>query len=128
MKTQLSNKRPRIFDMSFASIYKLYIAKANRKNRSQDEVDKIIYWLTGYDKKTFKTQIDELVSNQTFFDEAPEINPNVHLISGSICGYKVQDIADPLMKKIRYLDKLIDELAQGKQMEKILKSEKNLKK
>jgi hypothetical protein len=112
--------------MSFAIIYTLYIAKANRKNRTQDEVDQIIYWLTGYDKKTFKTQIDELVSNQTFFDDAPEMNPNVHLITGSICGYKVQDIADPLMKKIRYLDKLIDELAQGKPMEKILKSEKKL--
>jgi hypothetical protein len=124
MKNTIPVKRPKIFDMSFASIYKQYILKATRKNRTQAEIDVIIFWLTGYDETSFKTQLDNMVSNQVFFDEAPLLNPNVHLITGSICGYKVQEISDPLMKKIRYLDKLVDELAMGRKMEKILKTEK----
>ena len=107
--------------MSFSSIYPLYIAKVEKKGRNKEEVDEVIYWLTGYDEIGLKKQIDDEVDFETFFEEAPEINPNVSLIKGVICGYRVEDIEDELMQKIRYLDKLVDELAKGKKMEKILR-------
>lgn len=106
--------------MAFASVYPLYIHKAERKGRTKEEVDEIICWLTGYDEKSLQHQINQHVDFSTFFAQAPELNPNVSKIKGVICGYRVEDIEDPLMKKIRYLDKLIDELAKGKSMEKIL--------
>ncbi|KAF1297381.1 hypothetical protein BAU15_11570 [Enterococcus sp. JM4C] len=112
----------KLFTMSFASVYVLYIKKAERKERTKEEVDEIIYWLTGYDEKGLKEQIDKEVDFITFFDEAPALNPNVTLIKGVVCGVRVEEIEDPLMQKIRYLDKLIDELAKGKKMEKILRS------
>lgn len=108
--------------MSFASVYPLYIQKAERKDRTKAEVDTIICWLTGYDQQALQQQIDNEVDFQTFFAEAPQLNPNVSKITGVICGYRVEEIEDPLMQKIRYLDKLIDELAKGKAMEKILRS------
>ena len=107
--------------MTFASIYPLYIQKAEKKGRSQAEVDEILFWLTGYNAKTLKQQIDKKNDLQTFFAEAPLLNPNVSKITGVICGYRVEEIEDKLMQKIRYLDKLIDELAKGKTMEKILR-------
>lgn len=111
----------KVFAMKVAKVYPLLIAKAERKNRTKEEVDTIICWLTGYTKEQLEDQIAKEVSYRTFFEEAPTMNPNCHLISGSVCGIKVQEIEDPLMKKIRYLDKLVDELAKGKAMEKILR-------
>ena len=108
--------------MSFSKIYLLYIQKAERKNRTKEEVDEIICWLTGYDPESLQAQIDGNVSLQTFFEEAPQMNPNAALIKGVVCGVRVEEIEDPLMQKIRWLDKLIDELAKGKKMEKILRS------
>jgi hypothetical protein len=113
--------KPRIFTMSFASVYVLYIAKVEKKSRTKAEVDEVIMWLTGYDMETLQKQIDDKVSFDIFFAEAPELNPKVDKITGSICGYKIQEIQDPLMKKIRYMDKLIDEIAKGRPMEKILR-------
>ncbi len=107
--------------MSFASVYPYYIAKAEKKWRTKEEVDTIICRLTGYDKQTLQKQIDTNVDFETFFDQAPEMNPQVSQITGMICGYRIEDIPDPLMKKIRYLDKLVDELAKGRSMEKILR-------
>lgn len=107
--------------MKFSSVYPLYIQKAERKGRTKEEVDQIIYWLTGYNETSLTQQIEKEVDFETFFEEAPLLNPNVSLIKGVICGYRVEDIEDPLMQKIRYLDKLIDELAKGKSMEKILR-------
>ena len=112
----------RVFKMSFATIYPLYITKVERKGHTQAEVDEILFWLTGYNAKTLKQQIDKKNDLQTFFAEAPLLNPNVSKITGVICGYRVENIEDPLMQKIRYMDKLIDELAKGKKMEKILRS------
>jgi hypothetical protein len=112
----------RVFRMSFASVYPLYIQKAEKKGRTKDEVDAVIFWLTGYDKQTLQEQIDEKSSLETFFAQAPQINPNVSKITGVICGYRVEEIEDKLMQKIRYLDKLVDELAKGKKMEKILRT------
>src|SRR5688572_20775364 len=111
----------RVFAYSFASIYRLYIEKVEKKGRTQAELDTILFWLTGYNKKTLKQQIDKKSDLETFFAEAPQMNPNVSKITGVICGYRVEDIEDKLMQKIRYLDKLIDELAKGKAMEKILR-------
>ena len=108
--------------MIFAGVYPHYIAKAEKKGRTKAEVDQIIFWLTGYDEKSFQKQLDNKVDFETFFAEAPQLNPNVSLIKGVICGYRVEEIEDPLMQKVRYLDKLIDELAKGKTMEKILRS------
>lgn len=113
--------RPKIFSMTFASVYPLYIQKAEKKNRTKQEVDQIIFWLTGYDEATLQRQIERQVSFEIFFEEAPHINENVTLIKGVICGYRVEEIEDELMRKIRYLDKLVDELAKGKTMEKILR-------
>ena len=113
--------KPRIFTMSFASIYPLYIQKAEKKGRTKKEVDEIIFWLTGYDDQSLQQQINNEVDLETFFNQAPQINPNASLITGVICGYRVEDIEDELMRRIRYLDKLIDELAKGKTMQKILR-------
>lgn len=107
--------------MSFASVYPHYIAKAERKGRTKAEVDAIIQWLTGYDEKALQSQIAKNTDFETFFARAPRINPNVSKITGVICGYRVEEIEDPLMQRIRYLDKLVDELAKGKAMEKILR-------
>ena len=112
----------RVFRMSFAGVYPLYIKKAEKKGRTKEEVDAVIFWLTGYDKQTLQQQVDKKVDFETFFDQAPELNPNVSKITGLICGYRVEDIEDKLMQKIRYLDKLVDELAKGKKMEKILRA------
>ncbi len=112
----------RIFTTSFASIYPLYVAKAERKDRSKEEVDQVISWLTGYDAAGLATAITGEVDLATFFEAAPRFNPNASLIKGVICGLRVEDIEDPLMQKIRYLDKLIDELARGKKMPAILRA------
>ncbi|MCG8410501.1 MAG: DUF2200 domain-containing protein [Bacteroidales bacterium] len=111
----------KIFKMSFASVYPYYINKAEKKGRTKGEVDIIICWLTGYDQKKLQQQIDTKIDFETFFKQAPQINPNVSKITGVICGYRVEEIEDELMQKIRYLDKLIDELAKGKKIEKILR-------
>src|SRR6185436_14037013 len=111
----------RVYRMSFASVYPLYIPKVAKKGRTKAEVDTIIFWLTGYNKKTLQQQIDKKSDFETFFAQAPQINPNVSKITGVICGYRVEEIEDKLMQKIRYLDKLVDELAKGKTMEKILR-------
>ncbi|MGE5400512.1 MAG: DUF2200 domain-containing protein [Ignavibacteriales bacterium] len=111
----------RIFKTTFASVYPLYIQKAERKRRTKAEIDEIIFWLTGYNKETLQQQIDNKSDFITFFAQAPQINPNVSKITGLICGYRVEEIEDKLMQKIRYLDKLVDELAKGKQLEKILR-------
>jgi len=113
--------KPRIFTIPFASVYPLYIQKAEKKGRTKAEVDAIIYWLTGYDQQTLQQQIDQNNDLETFFAQAPQINPNVSSITGLICGYRVEEIEDKLMQNIRYLDKLVDELAKGKTIEKILR-------
>lgn len=114
-------KQTKIFSMAFAGVYPYYVQKAEKKGRTREEVDTIICWLTGYNVQQLQQQIDRQVDFETFFNQAPKINPNVHLITGVICGYRVEDITDPLMQQIRYLDKLVDELAKGKTMEKILR-------
>ncbi|KYH43977.1 DUF2200 domain-containing protein [Branchiibius sp. NY16-3462-2] len=110
----------RIFDSPVASVYPLYVAKAQRKGRSQDEVDQIIEWLTGFDKEALQQHLDAGTSFTDFFAEA-RLNPRAELITGSVCGVKVQEVQDPLMQRIRYLDKLIDELAKGRAMDRILR-------
>lgn len=111
----------RIFTTSFAKVYPLYVQKAERKNRTQAEVDRIICWLTGYSEAGLRAQLEQQSDFETFFDRAPGMNPRSTLITGVVCGMRVEEIEDPLMQKIRYLDKLIDELAKGKAMEKILR-------
>ena len=111
----------RIFKTSFASVYPLYIQKAEKKGRTKADVDAVIFWLTGYNKHTLQQQIDKKNDFETFFTQAPQLNPNVSKITGVICGYRVEEIEDKLMQKIRYLDKLVDELAKGRTMEKILR-------
>lgn len=111
----------RLFGMKFADVYPLYVKKAERKNRTKEEVDQIILWLTGYDHAGLQKQISDGNSFETFFDQAPAFNPNSVLIKGVVCGVRVEEIENLLMRKIRYLDKLIDELAKGKAMEKILR-------
>lgn len=111
----------RVYRMSFAGVYPMYIQKAERKGRTKEEVDEIIYWLTGYNEKSLQQVIEKKTDFETFFNEAPQMNPNVSKITGVICGYRVEDIEDPIMQKVRYLDKLVDELAKGKAMEKILR-------
>jgi hypothetical protein len=115
------DKKPRIFTTSFASVYPLYVQKAAKKGRTKEEVDEIITWLTGYSKKQLQRAIDTKVDFEAFFAKAPAMNPNVELITGVVCGVRVQEVADPLMRNIRYLDKLIDELARGKKMPSILR-------
>lgn len=111
----------RVFAMSFASIYPMYLQKAKKKGRTKAEVDEVLFWLTGYNAKTLQQQIDSKSDLKTFFAKAPRMNPNVSKITGVICGYRVEEIEDKLMQKIRYMDKLVDELAKGKAMEKILR-------
>lgn len=112
----------RIFTMPFASVYPHYIHKAERKGRTKEEVDEIICWLTGYDRAGLAEVLEQQVDFDTFFAQAPAMNPNCHLITGVVCGVRVENVEDPLMKKIRLLDKLVDELAKGKAMAKILRS------
>lgn len=112
----------RIFTMPFARVYPMYVQKAERKNRTKAEVDQIICWLTGYDPKGLAKQIELENDFETFFAQAPAMHPNTSLIKGVVCGVRVEEVDDPLMQKIRYLDKLVDELAKGKAMEKILRS------
>ena len=112
----------RVFKIPFASVYPHYIAKAAKKGRTEQEVHAIIHWLTGYDEQALHQQIDRKVDLETFFAQAPRINPNASKITGLICGYRVEEIEDKLMQQIRYLDKLIDELARGKPVDKILRA------
>lgn len=111
----------RVYKMPFSTVYPLYIQKAERKGRTKAEVDTIIFWLTGYNQQTLQEQIDKKTDFETFFGLAPHMNPNVSKITGVICGYRVEEIEDHIIQKVRYLDKLIDELAKGKPMEKILR-------
>lgn len=108
--------------MPFANVYPHYLAKAEKKGKTKEQVDEIIRWLTGYDQENLQKQIDLKTDFETFFKEAPQLNPNVSKIKGVICGYRVEEIEDELMQKVRFLDKLIDELARGKTMDKILRS------
>jgi len=117
----VTTKRPRIFAMSFASVYPLYVQKAEKKGRKKAEVDEVIGWLTGYNGEQLQRVIDDKVDLELFFAQAPRMNPNVELIKGVVCGVRVEDVADPLMQKIRYLDKLVDELARGKKLAAILR-------
>ncbi|MGE0267134.1 MAG: DUF2200 domain-containing protein [Candidatus Omnitrophota bacterium] len=116
-------EKPKIYTIAFAGVYPLYIQKAEKKGRTKAEVDEIIFWLTGYDKKGLQEQLDKKNDFETFFEQAPQMNANVALIKGTICGYRIEDIEDKLMRNIRYLDKLIDELAMGKEMNKILRTQ-----
>lgn len=111
----------RVYKMSFASVYPHYINKAEKKGRTKAEVDKIIFWLTGYDGQALQNILDNKTNFEDFFAQAPQLNPSVSKITGVICGYRVEEIEDKLMQKVRYLDKLIDELAKGKTMDKILR-------
>lgn len=108
--------------MAFAKVYPLYIKKVEKKDRAKEEVDTVICWLTGYSQKQLDKQISAAVDFQTFFDEAPQLHPNSHKITGVICGCRIEEMTDKLMQKIRYLDKLVDELAKGRAMEKILRT------
>lgn len=123
MKQQDTTKKHRIYTMSFASIYPLYIAKAEKKGRTKKEVDEVICWLTGYTQKGLEAQVKKQTDFETFLAEAPKLNPSRFLVKGVVCGVRVEDITDPTMQGIRYLDKLIDELAKGRAMEKILRKE-----
>jgi hypothetical protein len=118
---QIAMPKHQIFAMKFAKVYPLYVQKAERKNRTKEEVDQIICWLTGYDQAGLQRQIEQESDLETFFAQAPALNPKSSLIRGVVCGIRVEEIQDPLMQKVRFLDKLIDELAKGKAMEKILR-------
>ena len=111
----------RIYRMKFSSVYPMYVQKVERKQRTREEVDRIICWLTGYGQAELERQIERQVDFETFFDEAPSFNPNASLITGVVCGVRVEDVEDPLMRKVRYLDKLVDELAKGKALDRILR-------
>ena len=119
MSSEKNNAR--VFKMSFAGVYPHYIAKAEKKGRTKEELDTVICWLTGYTTKALHQQIDKKTDFTTFFSQAPQLNPNASKITGVICGYRVEEMKDKLMQKIRYMDKLVDELAKGKAMEKILR-------
>lgn len=112
----------RIFKTAFAAVYPMYVQKAERKGRTKDEVDEVICWLTGYDRAGLQQQIEQKSDFETFFAKAPVMSPKSHLITGVVCGVRVEEVEDPLMKKIRQLDKLVDELAKGKVMAKVLRS------
>lgn len=116
-------EKPRIYTMSFARIYPLYITKVERKGRTKAEVDEVINWLTGYDKYKLESVLEAQTDLETFFAKAPKLNPARRMIKGVICGIRVEEIKEPIMQEIRYLDKLIDELANGKAMEKILRKQ-----
>jgi hypothetical protein len=111
----------RVYKMPFATVYPLYIKKVEKKGRTKEELDAVIFWLTGYNKQSLQKQIDEKNDFETFFAQAPRLNPNVSKITGVICGYRVEEIKDELIQKVRYMDKLVDELAKGRAMEKILR-------
>lgn len=115
-------QKHRIFTTSFASVYPHYVTKAIRKGRTNEEVDEIICWLTGYSAEALASQLERKHDFETFFDEAPALHPNVTKITGVVCGVRVEEVEDPLMRRIRYLDKLVDELAKGRPMEKILRA------
>jgi hypothetical protein len=121
VKDKSTVTRHRIFEMPFSSVYPMFVQKAERKKRTKEEVDQVICWLTGYDRAGLKRQLDREVDFETFFSQAPALHPNVALIKGVVCGVRVEDVEDPLMRKIRYLDKLVDELAKGRPMSKILR-------
>ncbi len=112
----------RVYKMPFSKVYPLLVQKAERKGRTKSEVDTVICWLTGYDDSGLQAQLERNVDYETFFNEAPQINPSAVKITGVICGHRVEEIKEPLMQKIRWLDKLVDELAKGKPMEKVLRS------
>ena len=112
----------RIYTMAFSGVYPHYITKAEKKGRSKDEVDTIIRWLTGYTQEAVEKHLEQKTNFEDFFDQAPQLHPNISKITGVICGYRIEEIEDPLMKIVRYLDKLIDELAKGRPMEKILRT------
>lgn len=111
----------RVYKMPFSTVYPLYIKKVERKGRTKEEVDTVIFWLTGYNQQTLQEQVDKNNDFETFFEQAPQINPNVCKITGVICGYRVEEIEDALIQKVRYMDKLVDEIAKGKSMDKILR-------
>jgi len=115
-------KNERVYKMKFSKVYPLYIQKAQRKGRTREEVDTVIQWLTGYDEQGLQSQIKREVDLETFFAEAPQINTNASKITGVVCGIRVEEIEDPLMQKVRWLDKLVDELAKGKAIEKVLRN------
>lgn len=115
------SKKHRIYTMPFSEVYPHYVAKAEKKGRTKDEVDQIILWLTGYEQKGLESQLDKKIDFETFFNEAPGMNPSRSNIKGVVCGIRVENIEEPIMREIRYLDKLIDELAKGKVMTKILR-------
>ena len=117
----MTTPKNRVFAMKFSGVYPLYVQKAERKNRTKEEVDQVICWLTGYDQAGLERQIEQKTDFETFFAQAPALHPNSSLIKGVVCGIRVEEIEDPLMQRVRYLDKLIDELAKGKAMEKILR-------
>lgn len=120
MKSTASHDQ-RIANMTFASVYPMYVTKVEKKGRTKEELDEVIQWLTGFNKKKLQEQIDKKVTFETFFKNA-KLNPNANLITGVICGYRVEEIENPLTQKVRYLDKLVDELAKGRKMEKILRT------
>lgn len=120
----MDKKLQRVFAMSFASIYPLYVQKVEKKGRTREELDEVLTWLTGYKPAQLQKVIESKVTLEAFFDKAPKLNPNVSLITGVVCGVRVEDIEDPLMRKIRYMDKLVDELARGKKLESILRKPK----
>lgn len=120
-KRTAMNNSERIYKMLFSSVYPLYIQKVEKKGRTKEELDTVIFWLTGYDEKTLREQIDRKTDFETFFNESPAFNPNANKITGVICGYRVEEIDDPIVQKVRYLDKIVDELAKGKAMQKILR-------
>lgn len=113
-------KNEQVYKMKFSKVYPMYIQKVERKGRTKEEVDTVIKWLAGYDEQGLQSQIDKEVDIETFFAEAPQMNPNASKITGVVCGIRVEEIEDPLMQKVRWLDKLVDELAKGKAMEKVL--------
>ncbi|HET8732607.1 MAG TPA: DUF2200 domain-containing protein [Anaeromyxobacteraceae bacterium] len=115
------DRNAKLFAMPFATVYPLYVQKAVKKGRTQAQVDEVIRWLTGYDAKGLRRAIDTQVSLETFYAKAPRMNPNARLVTGVVCGVRVEEVADPLMQKIRWLDKLVDELARGKKMASILR-------
>ena len=118
----MTNNKHRIYTMSVASVYPHYVAKAERKGRTRAEVDEIIRWLTGYSKEELEAELEKQIDFENFFRQAPQLNPARALIRGVVCGVRIEDIEEPTMREIRYLDKLIDELAKGKAMEKILRT------
>lgn len=117
----MNKNNERVYRMTFASVYPLYIQKVERKGRTKEELDTVITWLTGYDAEGLRRQIEDQADFRTFFEQAPRLHPNAGLIKGVVCGVRVEDIEDPLMQKLRWLDKLVDELAKGRTMEKILR-------